>query len=100
MSVKRGRAVDLMVSLGPEALRVPALEGESTTHARFLLQRQRLEMGRVRTVASPDVERECVIASQPPSATPLAGRTRVDLLVSSGPPPARYIIPDLRGTTR
>lgn len=97
MVVKRGRAVDLMISLGPEALRVPALEGESMTHARFLLQRERLDLGRVRAIQSPEVERDCVIASQPPSATQLAGRTQVDLLVSSGPPPARYIMPDLRG---
>jgi serine/threonine-protein kinase len=97
MRVKRGRAIDLMVSLGPESRSVPALEGESMSHARFLLQREQLAVGRVRAVQSPEVARDCVVASSPPAETRLGGRSVVDLLVSSGPPPPRYCMPDLTG---
>jgi eukaryotic-like serine/threonine-protein kinase len=95
--VKRGRAVDLLVSLGQEALRVPAIEGENMTHARFLLQREGLAVGRVSGIESAEVQKECVVAANPAPQTQLAGRTTVDLLVSEGPPPARYIMPELRG---
>jgi serine/threonine-protein kinase len=96
--VKRGRAVDLLVSLGREALRVPAIEGESMTHARFLLQREGLTVGRIGAVENAEVPNECVVAANPAPQTRLAGRSTVDLLVSEGPRPARYIMPELRGS--
>jgi eukaryotic-like serine/threonine-protein kinase len=95
--VKRGRAVDLLVSLGREALRVPAIEGENMTHARFMLQGEGLTVGRVSGVESAEIQKECVVAANPAPQTRLAGRTAVDLLVSEGPRPARYIMPDVRG---
>ncbi|MBM3316255.1 MAG: PASTA domain-containing protein [Candidatus Eisenbacteria bacterium] len=97
MRVKRGRAVDLAVSMGAETRRVPDLEGQGLTHARFLLQRERLAVGRVRAVPCADVADEQVMATSPPAETGLGGRGSVDLLVSRGAPPRRYIMPDLRG---
>ncbi|GAF96960.1 unnamed protein product, partial [marine sediment metagenome] len=97
LQVKRGREVDLVVSLGPEALRVPAVVGEGLVHARFLLARAGISLGRVLTVSSRLVARDEVVASSPPPGTSLVGSGKADLLVSSGPPPERYLMPDVRG---
>jgi serine/threonine-protein kinase len=95
--VKRGREVDMVVSLGPEALRVPSLEGESLVHARFLLQQLGLEVGKVRRAESASLPANHLIATSPRPGTPLHGRAAVDLLVSSGPTPRYLRMPDLRG---
>jgi beta-lactam-binding protein with PASTA domain len=97
LHVKRGRAIDLLVSLGPATLCVPELEGESMAHARFLLQKSGLTVGRVRSVEDPRISSDRVIAADPPARTRLGGRSAVDLLVSSGSLPTRFIMPDLRG---
>jgi len=95
--VKCGRAVDLVVSLGPEALRVPALEGESLVHARFLLLRAGLQEGRLSHVYSADVASNHIVAASPRPGTPLRGRGSVDLLVSRGASRRLILMPDVRG---
>lgn len=96
-SVKQGREVDLVVSLGPEELRVPALEGESRVHARFLLARAGLNVGKVRSIRSDEVPADHVVTSSPRPGRGTAGRERIDLLVSTGPIIQQYLMPDLRG---
>ncbi len=96
-SVKKGRELDLVVSLGPATLRVPELEGESLLHARFLLAREGIMVGKIRTVACRAVPREHIVAVSPPPGTRLAGKVTVDLLVSAGGSGQRYLMPDLRG---
>ena len=95
--VKLGRAVDVVVSLGPEELRVPLVEGENLVHARFLLVQSGLQQGRTRSIYSAEVPEGRVIASHPRPGAFLAGQTSVDLLVSLGPPPQVMVMPDLRG---
>ena len=97
LRVKRGRELALVVSRGAAALRVPDLEGESLVHARFLLAREAIEVGKVRCVASRLNARDEIIAASPPSGAPMGGRRAVDLLVSTGPPVRRFLMPDLRG---
>lgn len=96
--VKRGRAVDIVISLGAETQRVPALEGEGLVHARFLLEQNGLREGRRRTVLAREQPAEKIVAANPRPGTPVRGRATVDLLVSAGAPPERFLMPDLRGT--
>lgn len=95
--VKRGREVDLVVSLGAKELRVPAIAGESTVHARFLLARAGLAVGRVRRVAADAIDADHVVASAPRPGALVAGRNTVDLLVSAGEPAHTFLMPDVRG---
>jgi serine/threonine-protein kinase len=97
--VKRGRAVDVVISLGTEAQHVPDLEGESVVHARFLLEQNGLEAGRRRSVRTTERGAELIVAANPRPGTPVRGRTAVDLLVSAGTLPRRFLMPDLRGTS-
>ncbi len=96
--VKRRRAVDLVISLGPTALRVPAVEGESPVHARFLLSQKGLIAGRSRTVRSAEVPADRIVAASPRPGTSLRGKAVVDLLTSAGPPTEYWLMPDMRGT--
>lgn len=96
--VKRGRAVDIVISLGAETQRVPALEGEGLVHARFLLEQSGLREGRRRTVRTRQQPAEKIVAANPRPGTPVRGRATVDLLVSAGGLPERFLMPDLRGT--
>ena len=95
--VKQGRAVDIVVSLGHQAVRVPEVEGENLVHARFLLSQAGLQAGEIRTIRSGEVPEGQVIASDPRPGTELAGRTSVDLLVSQGPSARLLVMPDVRG---
>lgn len=97
LRVRRGREVDFVVSAGPATQRVPKLTGDTLFHARFLLEREGIHTGRIRTVTHPNHPADQVLACSPPPGTPLGRRAVVDLLVSSGPPPTRYAMPDLRG---
>jgi eukaryotic-like serine/threonine-protein kinase len=97
--VKRGREIDIVVSLGTAALRVPEVEHQSLVHARFLLGQNGLKDGRRRSVRTAETAPEEVVAADPRPGTPVRGRAAVDLLVSAGPIPQRYLMPDLRGTT-
>ncbi len=95
--VKRGREVDLVVSLGAEELRVPLVTGETAVHARFVLAREGLTVGRVREVPVGEVEADHVVASAPRPGALMAGRHAVDLLVSAGDPARTFLMPDVRG---
>jgi serine/threonine-protein kinase len=96
--VKRGRAVDIVISLGAETQRVPELEGEGLVHVRFLLEQNGLREGRRRTVRTRERPAEKIVATNPRPGTPVRGRATVDLLVSAGTLPERFLMPDLRGT--
>ena len=97
LRVRRGREVSFVVSAGPATHHVPELTGDTVFHARFLLERQGVQLGRTRTVTHPSFPSDRILACSPPPGTPLGRRAVVNLLVSGGPPPGRYYMPDLRG---
>ena len=89
--------MNFVVSAGPATHHVPNLTGDTIFHARFLLEREGVQVGQTRTVTHPSFPPDRILACSPPPGTPLGRRAVVDLLVSSGPPPRRYCMPDLRG---
>ncbi len=95
--VKSGRDVELVVSLGPATRRIPPLTGESLVHARFLLAREGIPVGKVREIVHPGMPAGHVLASSPAPGARLGRREAVDLLVTHGPRPRRYLMPDLKG---
>jgi serine/threonine-protein kinase len=94
----RGRTrVMVTVSLGEEFSSVPELFGESRRNARLLLERAGLRMGAVTHAPSDEVGQELVAGSDPPAESVLPRNTAVALLVSLGPGPEEYVMPDLSG---
>lgn len=94
--VKVTQRVRVVVSLGAKKVPVPALVGESLRMAQITLLEQGLAMAAVARAHLPSTEADQVIVQQP-RASMEAASPRVSLLVSLGPPPAAYVMPDLIG---
>jgi len=96
-SVRRGRQVDLVVSAGPMTEHMPELTGETLFHARFILQREGIQIGKISRVTHGLLPADCIVAASPPAGTPVGRRATAELLVSSGRPAQRFLMPDLSG---
>lgn len=96
-TVKRGRRVTVIVSLGAQGTSVPLLTGETMRQAQAVIEGAGLRLGRVAHAWSDEMGRDLVLASDPPGETLVDQETAVNLLVSLGPPPRSYVLPDLRG---
>lgn len=95
--VKRGRRISVIVSLGAQGTSVPVLDGTSERQAGILLESAGLRRGKTARVYTDDIGKDLVIASDPPGETLVEQETVVDLLVSLGPPPRDFVLPDLSG---
>jgi len=95
--VKRGRRISVVVSLGAQGTSVPVLDGTSERQAGIQLESAGLRRGKVARVYTDEIGKDLVIASDPPGETIVEQETVVDLLVSLGPPPRGFVLPDLTG---
>jgi eukaryotic-like serine/threonine-protein kinase len=94
--VKLSQTAQVVLSLGPQAIAVPAIEGRSLRGARITLLESGLELGEVSTANLPAPEGDTVLAQDPPKGTS-ASTPRVDVLVASGARPTGYVMPALTG---
>jgi serine/threonine-protein kinase len=95
--LRKGRKVWLTVSLGERRASAPGVVGLSIRQAGIALQHERLETGTISRAPHARVPRGTVIAQDPAGGASLPEGGRVDLLVSLGPPPAAWLLPDLSG---
>jgi serine/threonine-protein kinase len=95
--VKRGRRISVIVSLGAQGTSVPVLEGVTARQATMLLENAGLKLGHMARAYADDVGKDLVIASDPPGETMVEQDATVDLLVSLGPVPRSFVLPDLSG---
>ncbi len=84
-SVAPGRAVNLVVSLGPAQVIVPDVTGSAQAAAESTITAAGLVLGTVSEASSDTVEAGEVIAQDPPAGTLVAPGSSVDLVVSTGP---------------
>jgi serine/threonine-protein kinase len=95
--VKRGRRISVVVSLGAQGTTVPVVDGESVRRAEILIEGAGLRRGKLAQVYTDEVPRDMIVASDPPGETTVERESVVDLLVSLGPLPREYVLPDLTG---
>jgi eukaryotic-like serine/threonine-protein kinase len=97
MLMKVSQQAHVVLSLGQRELQIPPLEGNSVRVSRIELLRGGLQVGEVSSVTLPDIATDIVLQQNPRpghgAATP-----RVDLLVSSGPKEAAYVMPYFLGS--
>jgi beta-lactam-binding protein with PASTA domain len=99
-SVRRGRKVKLVLSLGGEVLDVPDLIGRAARPVEIELRQEGFVPGDEARVKASGTGAGTVIGQVPPPDTPAVPNTRVHRLVSDGPPLAAWVMPDLTGLTR
>ena len=94
-SLKPGRSVAVVVSLGTRVRMVPDLRGMSARQARNLLQSEGLDVGRVARVQHTGDTRERVVATSPPVGDEVHEGELVDIVVSAPGGANVFLMPDL-----
>lgn len=95
-SVKRMRAVRLLLAQGPRNVELPTMVGDSRSRALIALSQQGFEVDYTAEVHSSEVPRDRIIEQEPnPAELPPGTTVPVRLLVSLGAGPRHYVMPDL-----
>jgi serine/threonine-protein kinase len=95
--VKEGRRIEVILSTGIDAVPMPSLTGLTVREATFRLGEAALEPGEVVRVPSERQQRDHIVATSPGEGSAVERSAPVDFLVSEGPPPVAFVMPDLRG---
>jgi beta-lactam-binding protein with PASTA domain len=95
--VRRGWSVRVAQSLGPQRVAIPDVTGGSERVAALNIRRRGLSLGSVAHVNLPDVPLDQVISQSPlPNASGVSA-PKISVLVSDGPEPPVYVMPNLTG---
>jgi eukaryotic-like serine/threonine-protein kinase len=94
--MKVSQDASVVLSLGPQSITVPLLEGHSVRAARITLLEAGLQLGEVSTVALSSSDPDTVL-QQDPQPGKRATSPRVDLLVAESVPPVSFVMPELVG---
>ena len=94
-SLKEGRTVVLVMSLGPRTEHVPDVTKQTLRQARGVIEHAGLLVGRVSRVKRAGEERDAVIATNPPAGEELREGEVVDLVVAVAGGGPTYLMPDL-----
>jgi len=95
-TLKAHRSIRVWLSLGPQRLTVPAVEGGSLRTARLTLDQAGIPVARVVEVEAP-AEEGTVLMQRPPAGETDTVGDGVSLLASRGPAGRDYLMPDLIG---
>jgi serine/threonine-protein kinase len=93
--VKRGRTVRVLVSLGPQAVTVPDVRGQTLRQATLQLENAKLAMGDVARIHAGGSQ--LVRATRPHAGSATAVGDSVDVLVATGEIGESFLMPDLVG---
>ena len=97
-SVAEGAAVNLVISLGPQMVTVPNLEGLSQSSAIAAVSAANLSVGTITQQNSNTVIKGNVVSQDQPSGSFVAQGSPVNLVISSGP--EMVTVPSLEGLTQ
>jgi len=95
--VKRGRRIYVTVSSGEKAVTVPQVVGASERDAAFILNHAGLVLGRVSYEFNDDYPQGVVCEQSVPADGEVGAKTLVDLKVSRGTMPSRFVVPNVVG---
>ena len=95
--VRRGWSIRVAQSLGPQRVAIPDVTGGSERVAELNIRRRGLSLGSVAHVNLPDVPQDQVISQSPPANASGVSAPKISLLVSDGPEPPVFVMPNLTG---
>lgn len=93
--VKRGSAVEVTVSLGPQLVVVPDLAGQALSAAQVTLQASGLGLGRVANIHADRGAPGTVVDQSPPPGERVGRATEVDVFLSLEELSELFLMPDL-----
>jgi serine/threonine-protein kinase len=96
-TLKKGRQLRLVLSLGQSEVQIPKLVGEHFRKADILIRQAGFFPGNLSRVSSDTVERDIVIAQEPQPGAFLDKGGKINVLISSGKRSGRLIMPNLIG---
>jgi beta-lactam-binding protein with PASTA domain len=96
-NVRRGWSIRVAQSLGPLRVAIPDVTGGSERIAELNIRRRGFSLGSVAHVSLPDLSLDQVISQSPPANASGVSAPKISLLVSDGPQPAIYVMPNLIG---
>ncbi len=95
--VRRGWAVRLAQSLGPQRVAIPDVTGGSERVAELNIRRRGITLGSIARVNLRDAPLDQVLSQSPPANASGVSAPKISLLVSDGPEPSTYVMPNLTG---
>lgn len=95
--VRRGWSVRVAQSLGPQRVAIPDVTGGSERVAELNILRRGLSLGSIAHVNLPDIPVDQVISQSPPANASGVAAPKISMLISDGPAPAVYVMPNLTG---
>src|SRR6267154_2700282 len=97
VKVRRGWAIRVAQSLGPQRIAIPDVTSQSERVAELNVRRRGLELGSLAQVNLPDSPADQVVSQSPPANASGVSVPKISLLVSRGPEPASYVMPNFVG---
>jgi len=97
IGIKKGRQVRVVLSQGPSDMQAPKLVGELFRKADVMIRQAGFFPGEVARVSSDTIDRDIVIAQDPPAGSPIDRTARISMLVSAGKRRPMYVMPKLTG---
>ncbi len=97
MRVKEGSEEHVVLSLGPQKVTIPALDGMSDRLARIELLRNGMQLGEETTVYLPGAPADTVIDQDPEPGATKATSPHENILVAAEAPAPAYVMPELDG---
>jgi len=97
VKVRRGWSLRVAESLGPQRVVIPDVTSESERVAELNVRRRGLDLGSVAQVNVPDAPADQVISQSPPANAKDVSVPKISLLVSRGPEPESFVMPNLVG---
>ncbi len=95
--VRRGWSIRVAQSLGPQRVAIPGVTGGSERVAELNIRRRGLNLGSIAHVNLPDGPLDQVMSQNPPANASGVSAPKINLLVSDGPEPPTYVMPNLTG---
>jgi eukaryotic-like serine/threonine-protein kinase len=95
--VRRGWSVRVAQSLGPQRVAIPNVTRGSERVAELNIRRRGLSLGAIAHLHLPDAPLDQVISQSPPANASGVSAPKISLLVSDGPEPTVYVMPNLTG---
>ncbi|MFJ4363581.1 Stk1 family PASTA domain-containing Ser/Thr kinase [Streptomyces chartreusis] len=92
--IRQNDSVKLVISQGPETVKVPDIEGYPLAKARTELKESGLQPGMVKREFNDDVTRGSVLSADPGTGTEVRSGSAITLIVSKGSP---VDVPDVTG---